>query len=102
MNQNELDGGVNSDDHYIYYCGQESIWRHGIALKVNKSPHAVLQVSAPATDAEEAEVDQFCEYLQAFLELPLKIDVCFITGDQKAEVESQKIPRITGKAGIEV
>ena len=72
-------GEFNSDDHYIYYCGQESLRRNGIALKVNKrvrnavlggslkndrmiSVHfqgkpfniTLIQVSAPATNTEEA------------------------------------------------
>ena len=44
-------GEFNSDDHYIYYCGQESLRRNGVALKV--------QVYAPTSNAEEAEVEQF-------------------------------------------
>ena len=89
-------GKFNSDHHYIYYCGQESLRRNGVALIVNKSvQNAVLgcslknnrmisvrfqgkpfsitliQVYAPTTDAEEAEVEQFYEYRQD-LELTLK------------------------------
>ena len=75
-------GEFNSDDHYIYYCGQESFRRNGVALTVNRSLNAVLgaiskmtmnlvlfqgklfnitvtQVYAPITDAEEAEVPWF-------------------------------------------
>ena len=44
-------GKFNSDNHYIYYCGQESLRRNGVALKV--------QVYAPTSNAEEAEVEQF-------------------------------------------
>ena len=86
-------GEFNSDGHYIYYCGQESLRRNGVALTVNKrlkcstcvqsqndrinSVHfqgksfnvMVIQVYAPITNAEEAEVDQFQEDLQDFLEL---------------------------------
>ena len=36
-------GEFNSDDHYIYYCGQESLRRNGVAIIVNKSPNAVLE-----------------------------------------------------------
>ena len=82
-------GGFNSDDHYIYYCEQESLGRNGVAITVNKrvrnavlgcdlkddrmiSVHfqdkpfsiTVIQVYAPTSNAEEAEVEQFYEYLQ--------------------------------------
>ena len=85
-------GEFNSDDHYIYYCGQESLRRNGVAIMVNKriqnavlgcslkndrmiSIHfqcktfniRVIQVYAPTTNAEEAE--QFYKELQEFLEL---------------------------------
>ena len=87
-------GESNSDDHYIYYCGQESLRRNGVALMVNKrvrnavlaynlkndrmnSLHfqgkpfsiTVIQVYVPTTNAEEAEVEQFYEDLQDLLEL---------------------------------
>ena len=81
-------GEFNSDDHYIYYCGQESLRRNGVAIMVNKrvrnvvlgcnlknnrmiSVHfqgkpfsiKVIQVYAPTTNAEAAEVEQFYEDL---------------------------------------
>ena len=84
----------NSDDHYIYYCGQESLRRNGAAIVVNKrvwnavlgcnlknnkmiSIHfqgkpfniTVIQVYTPNSNAEEAEVEQFYEDLQDLLEL---------------------------------
>ena len=87
----------NSDDHYIYYCGQESLKRNGVALIVNKrvqnavlgcnlknnrmiSVHfqgkpfniIVIQVYAPTTNAKEAELEQFYENLQDLLELKQK------------------------------
>ena len=76
-------GEFNSEDHYIYYCGQESLRRNGVAIIVNKESevqnlgtiskmsHSASQESKcmPATDAKEAGVDQFCEELQDFLEL---------------------------------
>ena len=93
-------GKFNSDDHYIYYCGQESLRRNGLALKIKKrvwnavfgcnlknnrmiSVHfqgrpfniTGIQVSALTTDAAEAEIDQFYEDLQDFLELTPKKDV---------------------------
>ena len=107
-------GEFNSDDHYIYYCGQESLRRNGVAIIVNKrvqnavlgcslksnrmiSVHlqgkpfsiTVIQVYAPTSNAEEAEVERFYEDL---LELTPKKDVCFIIGDWNATVGSQEIP----------
>ena len=57
----------------------------------------VIQVYAPTTNAEEAEVEQFYEDLQDVLELTLKKDVLFITGDWNAKVGSQETPAIIGK-----
>ena len=115
----------NSDDHYIYYCGQEYIRRNGIAMIVNKSfqnavlecnlKHnrmisvcfegkpfnlTVIQVYAPTTNAEEAEIEQFYEDLQDLLELAPKKNVHFIIGDWNAKVGSQEIPGVTGKFGL--
>ena len=59
----------------------------------------VIQVYAPTSKAEEAEVEWFCEDLQDFLELTPKNDVLFIIGDWKAKVGSQEIPGVTGKFG---
>ena len=57
----------------------------------------VIQVYAPTSNAEEAEVERFYEDLQVLLELTPKTGVLFITGDWNAKVESQEIPRVTGK-----
>ena len=120
-------GEFNSDDHYIYYCGQESLRRNGVAIMVNKrvrnavlgcnlkndrmiSVHfqgkpfniTVIQVYAPTSNAEEAEVEQFYEDLQDHLELIPKKDVLFIIGDWNAKVESQEIPGVTGKFDLGV
>ena len=88
-------GGFNSDDHYIYYCGQESIRRNGVALIVGvqnavlgcslKSDRlisvrfqgkainiTIIQVYAPMSNAEDAEIEQFYENLQDPLELTPK------------------------------
>ena len=98
-------GGFNSDDHYIYYCRQESLRRNGVAIMVNKrvcnavlgcnlknngmisvrfqgKPFniTVIQVYAPTSNAEESEVERFYEDLQDLLELTLKKDVLFIMG----------------------
>ena len=86
-------GDFNSDEHYIYYCGQESLRRYGVTLIVNKrvqntvlgcnlknyrmiSVHfqgkpfnsTVIQVYAPTSNAKEVEVEQFYEDLQDLLE----------------------------------
>ena len=98
-------GEFNSDDHYIYYCGQDYLRRTGIAIIVNKriqnsvfgsslkdntmiSVHfqgkpfniTVIQVYALTSNAEEAEAERFCEDLQD-LELTSKKDVLFIIWD---------------------
>ena len=118
-------GEFNSDDHYIYSCGQESLRRNGVAIIVNKrvlnevlrcnlknnritSAHfqskpfniTVIQAYAPTSNAEEAEVEQFYEDLQDLLELTPKKDVLFITGDWNANVGSQETPGVTGKFGL--
>ena len=62
----------------------------------------VIQVSAPTSNAEEAEVEQFYENLQDLLELTLKKDVLFIIGDCNAKVGSQETPGVTGKFGVGV
>ena len=97
-------GEFNSDDHYIYYCGQEFL-RRNVAIIVNKrvrnavlgcnlknnkmfSVHfhgkpfniTIIQVYVPTTNAKEAEVEQFYDDLQDLLELIPKKDVLFIKG----------------------
>ena len=62
----------------------------------------VIQVYAPNSNAEEAEVELFYEDLQDLLELTPKKDVLFIIGDWNAKVGSQEIPGVTGKFGLEV
>ena len=63
----------------------------------------VIQVYAPTTDAEEAEIEQFYEDLQPILELtPKKKDVLFIIGDWNVKAGSQEIPGVTGKFGLGV
>ena len=120
-------GEFNLDDHYIYYCGQETLRRNGVALIVNEgvwnavlgcglknnsmiSVHfqskpftiTVIQVYVPTSKAKEAEVHWFYEDLQDLLELTPKKDVLFIIGDWNAKVESQEIPGVTGKFGLGV
>ena len=60
----------------------------------------VIQVYAPTSNAEEAEVEWFYEDLQDFLELTPQKDVLFIIGDWNAEIGSQEITRVTGKFGL--
>ena len=120
-------GEFNSDDHYIYYCGQESLRRNGVAVMVNKrvqnavlgcnlkndriiSVHfqgkpfniMVVQVYAPISNAEEAEVELFYEDLQDLLELKPPKGVLFIIGDWNAKVGSQEMPEVTGNFGLGV
>ena len=108
-------GEFNSDDHYIYYCGQESLRRNGVAIMVNKRVQnavlgcnlkndrmisvrfqgkplniTVIQVYAPTSNTEETEVEQFYEDLQDLLELTPKKDVLFIIGDWHAKIEVKK------------
>ena len=104
-------GEFNSDDHYIYYCGQESLRRNGVAIIVNnRVQNAVLgcnlkndrmisvcfqgkpfnimaiQVYALTSNAEEAEAEWFYEDLQDLLELTPPKVVLFIIGDWDAKV----------------
>ena len=118
-------GEFNSDDHYIYYCGQESLRRNGVTVMVNKrvcnavlgcnlkndrmisvrfqgKPFniTVIQVYAPTSNAEEAEVERFYEDLQDLLELTPKKDVLFSIGNWNAKVGSEETPGVTGKFGL--
>ena len=69
----------------------------GKSLKIT-----VIQVYAPTSNAEEAEVEWFCEDLQHLLEPIPKKDVLFIIGDWNAKVGSQEISAVTGKFGLGV
>ena len=98
-------GEFNSDDHYIYYCGQEYLRRNGVAIIVNKrvwnavlgssfkndrmislrfqgKPFniTIIQAYAPTSNTEEAEIERFYEDLQDLLELTPQKDVLFIMG----------------------
>ena len=120
-------GEFNSDDHYIYYCGQEFLRRNGVAMIVKKrvqnavlgcnlkndsmiSVHfqgkpfniTVIQVYAPNSNGEEAEVEWVYEDLQDLLELIPNKDVLFIIGDWNAKVGIQEIPGVTGMFGFGV
>ena len=60
----------------------------------------VIQVYAPTSNAEEAEVERFYEDLQDILELTPKKDVLFVIGDWNAKVGNQETPGVTGKFGL--
>ena len=99
-------GEFITDDHYMYYCGQESLRRNGVAIMVNRRVRnavlgcnlkndssisvrlqgklfsiTVIQVYAPINNTEEAEVEWFYEDLQDLSEITPKNDVLFIIGD---------------------
>ena len=118
-------GEFNSDDHYIYYCGQESLRRKGVAIMVKKRVRnavlgcnlkndrmisvcfqgkpfniTVIQIYVPISNAEEAEVEHFYEDPQDLLELTPQNDALFIIGDWNAKVGSQETPVVTGKFGL--
>ena len=103
-------GEFDSEDHFIYYSGQQSLRRNGVAIIVNERVRnavlrcnlkndgiisvcfqgkqfniTVIQVYAPSSNAEEAEVERFYEDLQDLLELTPKKDVLFIIGDCNAK-----------------
>ena len=118
-------GEFSSDDHYIYYCGQESPRKNGVAIMVNKRVRnavlgcnlkndrmisvrfqgkpfniMVIQAYAPTSNAEEAEVERFYEDLKDVLDLTPKKDVLFIIGDWNAKVRSQETPGVPVKFGL--
>ena len=120
-------GKFNSDDHYIYYCGQESLRINGVAIIENKrlwnavlgcnlkndrmiSVHfwgkslniTIIQVYAPTSNTKEVEVESFYEDLQDLLELTCKKDVLFIIGDWNTKIGSQAIPGVAGKLDLGV
>ena len=121
-------GEFNSDDHCIYYCGQESLRRNGVAIIVNKrvqnavlgcnlkndrmisvrfqgktfNINNIIQAYALTDNAEEAKVERLYEDLQDLFGITPQKDVLFITGEWNAKVGSQEIPGVTGKFGLEV
>ena len=120
-------GEFNSDECCIYYCGQESLRRNGVAIIVSKGVQnsvlehnlkndriisvciqgkpfnfTIIQVYALTSNPEEAEVEWFNEDLQDLLELTPKRAVLFIIGDWNAEVGSKETAGIKDKFGLEV
>ena len=73
-----------------------------ISVRLQGKPFniTVIQVYSPTSNAEEVEVEWFCEDLQDLLELTPQKDVLFIIGDWNEKVESQETPEITGKFGL--
>jgi len=73
------------------------------SLFISKANYSIsIQVYAPTSNAEEAEIEWFCEDLQNLLELTPKKDVIFTIGDRDAKVVSQEIPGVIGKFGFGV
>ena len=112
-------GEFNSDDHYIYYCGQESLKRNGvqnavpgctlkndrmISVRFQGKPFniTVIQVYDPTTNAEEAEVERFYEDLQDLLELTPKKRYPFHYRGLECKSRKSETPGVTGKFGLGV
>ena len=111
-------GEFNSDDCYIYYCGQESLRRNGLAIMVNKRVQnaelgcnltndrmisvrfrgkpfkiTVIQVYDPTNNAKEVQVEQFYDDLKDLLELTPKKDVLFIIKGQECKSRKSRDTR---------
>ena len=118
---------MGEDDHSIYWCGQGSLRRNGIALRVNKRVQnavlgcnlindqrisvcfqgkpfniTIIQVYVPTNNAEEAKIEWFSDDLQDLPELTQKKDSLFITGDRNTKVGSQEVPGVTDMFGFGV
>ena len=119
-------GEFNSEEHCIYYCGQEYIRRNGVAMMVNKRVQnaifgcnlkndrmisvrfqgkpfntTVIQAYATTSNTEEAEVERFYEDLEDLLELTPKKDVLFIIEDWNAKVGSQETLGVMANLALE-
>ena len=119
-------GEFNSEDHHIYYCGQEFLRRNGVVITVNErvrnavlgcnlknnrmiSVHfqgkpfniTVMQVYAPNNNAEEAEDEEFYEDLQDLLKLTPKRDVLCIIGDWMQKLEVKKYLELQTNMSLE-
>ena len=118
-------GEFNSDDHYNYYCGQESLRRNGVAIMVNKRVQnavlgcnrkndrmisvrfqgkpfniTVIQVYAQPVTLKKLKLNGSVKTYKTFLELTPKKEVLFIIGDWNTKVGSQETPGVTGKFGL--
>ena len=117
-------GEFNSDDHYIYYCGQESHRRNRVALRVNKRVQnavlgcnlknnrmislcfqgkpfniTVIQVYAPTVTLKKLKLNGSMKTYKTF-ETNTQKRCPFHFGDWNAKVGSQKTPAVTGKCGL--
>ena len=118
-------GEFNSNDHFIYSCGQESLRRNGVAIMINKESEMqyldtiskndrmisvcfqgkpfnirVIQAYAPTSNSEEAKLNGSMKTYKTLKLTPEK-HVLFIIGDWNAKVGSQKTPEITGNLTLE-
>ena len=118
-------GEFNSDDHYTYYCRQESFRRNGAAIMVNNRVQnaglgcnlkndrmisvsfqgkpftiTVIQVYAPTSNAEEAEVEWFYEDIQDLLELTPQKDVLYHYRGLGCKSRKSRTPGVTGRFGL--
>ena len=83
---------------------QTQKWQNGLSVRYQGKPFniTVIQVYAPTSIAEEAEVEQFYEDLQDLLQLTPKKDVLFIISHWNAKIGSQETPGVKGKFGLGV
>ena len=120
-------GEFNSDDHSIYYCGQKSLRRNGVSITFNNGVQnavlgcnlknnriisirfqgksfniTVIQVYAPTNNAEEAEVEQFCEEPTRSCRTNTPKRCPFHDRGLESKVGSQEIPGVTDKFGLGV
>ena len=118
-------GHFSSGDHEVYYSGNESTRKNGVALildkKINKSVIGfnpkndrmilirvqarptnltIIQIYAPTTDAEETAIEKFYAELQQMLDDVPKKDAILIIGDWNAKVGDREVPGIAGKFGL--
>ena len=104
MDKNPLENGVvitvnKRVQNAVLGCNLKNDRMISIRFQDKPFKIMVIQVYAPISNAEEAEVEWFYEDLQDLLELTPKKDVLFIIGDWNAKVRSQEMPRITNKFG---
>ena len=117
-------GEFNSDDDYIYFCGQEYLRRNGVAIMVNKrvwntvldsnlkndrmisvskANHSISQQSKCIPQPlmpKKLKLNSFLKTYKTSRTKNTQKDVLFIIGDWNAKVESQEIPGVTGKFGL--
>ena len=82
-----------------YLCAVKNNGMISVSFQGKLFNITVIQIYAPTSNAEDTEVEWFCDDLQDLLELTPKKDVLFIIGDWNVKVGSQEIPGVTGKFG---